>query len=55
MGSRVRVKMLHCDIIVVHVQCLVRMVVVIGILAMHGQMLQLARALRHRHRAEHRH
>jgi hypothetical protein len=32
-------KMLHGSIIVVQMQCLIRMVVVIGILAMHGQMV----------------
>ena len=47
-------KMLHSYIIVVHVQYLVRMVV-IGILVMHGHMCQLAGPLRQRNGSEHRH
>jgi hypothetical protein len=49
------VQVLHKAVIVVHVQRMVRMVVVIGILAVHCQMLQFTSPLCHRHRTEHRH
>lgn len=47
--------MLHKAVIVIHVQRMVCMVVVIGILTMHRQMLYLTDPLCNRHRAEHRH
>jgi hypothetical protein len=42
-------QVLHKAAIVVHVQRMVCMVVVIGVLAVHCQMLQLTGPLRHRH------
>ncbi len=41
--------------LVFHVQRMVCVVVVVGVLRMHRQMRHLTGALRHRHRAEHRH
>ena len=46
--------MLHSTFIIFHVEGLVFVVVVIGILPMHNHVLQLACALHHAHRAEHR-
>jgi hypothetical protein len=48
-------QVLQKSVIVIHVQHMICMVVVIGILTVHRQMLYLIDPLRHRHRAEHRH
>ena len=48
-------QVLQVAVFVIHVQRMVCMVVVIGILTVHRQMRDLTNPLRHRHRAEHRH
>ena len=49
-------EVLRCDIIhVIHVQCLVRMVMVTVVLAMYCQMLDVTDLLCQPHRAKHRH
>jgi hypothetical protein len=49
----IRVQVLHRATIVIHVQCVICMVVVIGILAMSDKVIQIAYLLQHRPRPKH--
>jgi hypothetical protein len=52
--ARIRVQVLHRTTIIIHVQGVIRVMVVVGILTMHDQVLKILNLLRHRPGTEHR-